>query len=365
MSAPTLNAISLFSGAGGDTLGLTRSGFKVIAFNEFNKAAIQTHEANFPESALIKNTANGATDITKVPDSEFEPYTGRTHLVFAGFPCQGFSKAGKKQSTDPRNQMFRQFVRCVKITKPDFIIGENVTGLTSMKSGPNESDPLMLDIIKKAFRDVGYELTHQILEATEFGVPQKRKRILLVGWNKARNPEFDPSSFWASVFEWGSRQTLPTQRSFVNPTLEGAYELKPDEVPEDFDTYALSTTEVEPSGKPHPFVVLKAGEKLLSCSKRASPIHSEVIDLDRPSKTIICTYDHQPRLLVGLKSTNGKRYVRTLLPDELKQIQGFPSTYTILGNQKEQVVQIGNAVPPALVQGVAHVLRSHLEVVEE
>ena len=137
-----------------------------------------------------------------------------------------------------------------------------------------------------------------------------------------------------------------------------------DEVPEDFDTYAIQTTEAV-SGTPHPFVKLKAGEKLLSCSKRVSPIHSEIADLDKPSKTIICTYDHQPRLLVGLKHTDGKRYVRTYLPQELKQIQGFPSDYQVLGNQTEQVVQIGNAVPPALVQGVAHTLRSYLEPVFE
>lgn len=142
------------------------------------------------------------------------------------------------------------------------------------------------------------------------------------------------------------------------------YRLTSEEVPEDFDTYALQTDQT-PSGSPHPFVKLKAGEKLLSCSKRVSPVHSEIIDLDKPSKTIICTYDHQPRLLVGLKARDGGRYVRTLMPDELKQIQGFPPTYTLLGNRKEQVVQIGNAAPPALVQGVSHVLRSFLDLVLE
>jgi DNA (cytosine-5)-methyltransferase 1 len=358
----TLTAISLFSGCGGDTLGLTRAGFKVTAFNEFNKAAIQTHEANFPDSILLKEPVSGATDITKVPDSVFEPYKGKTNLVFAGFPCQGFSKAGKKNATDPRNQMFRQFVRVVKITRPEFLIGENVTGLTSMKSGPKEEDPLVLDIILKAFEEIGYKITYQVLEACDYGVPQKRKRILLIGWDIQQFPSFDPSSFWASVSAFGARQTLPKLRTFVTSSLCDAYELKNSEVPEGFDTYALQTSEVV-SGKPHPFIVLKAGEKLLSCSKRVSPIHSEIIDVDKPSKTIICTYDHQPRLLVGLKHTNGKRYVRTLLPDELKQIQGFPSDYEILGNQKEQVVQIGNAVPPALVQSVGTILRSFLEPV--
>jgi DNA (cytosine-5)-methyltransferase 1 len=109
------------------------------------------------------------------------------------------------------------------------------------------------------------------------------------------------------------------------------------------------------SGEAHPFVVLKSGEKLLSCSKRDSPIHSEIIDLDRPSKTIICTYDHQPRLLVGLKRGT-ESWVRTLFPDELKQIQGFPAEFLLRGNKKEQVVQVGNAVPPSLVEAVARAL---------
>jgi DNA (cytosine-5)-methyltransferase 1 len=359
-----LTAISLFSGCGGDTLGLTRAGFKVVAFNEFNKAAIQSHLANFPDSTLLSDPASKATDITKVPDSVFEPYKGKTNLVFAGFPCQGFSKAGKKKVSDPRNQMYNQFVRVVKVTKPDFIIGENVPGLTSMKSGPKEDDPLILDLIKKAFKDIGYETTHKVLEAVDYGVPQKRKRLLLIGWDATKYPTFDPTSFWASVSSWGAQQTMPLLRSFVVTSMEGCYEMKSDETPEDFDTYAIETTE-SVSGAPHPFVKLKAGEKLLSCSKRVSPVHSEVADLDKPSKTIICTYDHQPRLLVGLKHTDGKRYIRTYLPQELKQIQGFPSDYTVLGNQKEQVVQIGNAVPPALVQGVSHVLRSYLEPVFE
>jgi DNA (cytosine-5)-methyltransferase 1 len=361
---PPLQAISLFSGCGGDTLGLTRAGFHVKAFNEFNKAAIQSHEANFPDSVLLKEPTSGVTDITKVPDSVFEPYKGSVNLIFAGFPCQGFSKAGKKKVSDPRNQMFRQFVRAVKVIKPEFLIGENVVGLTSMKSGPNTTDPLMLDLIKHAFKEIGYELTYQILEATDYGVPQKRKRILLVGWDPARISSFDPGSFWASVSTWGCQQPTVLLRSFVQPVLVNAYELKAEEVPEEFDTYALSTNS-ESSGRPHPFVVLKAGEKLLSCSKRISPVHSEIIDLDKPSKTIICTYDHQPRLLVGLKHGNGKRFVRTLLPDELKQIQGFPSDYTVLGNEKEKVVQIGNAVPPSLVQGVASVLRSWIQPVIE
>ena len=99
---------------------------------------------------------------------------------------------------------------------------------------------------------------------------------------------------------------------------------------------------------------------LLSCSKRISPIHSEIIDLDAPSKTIICTYDHQPRLYVGYRKPSGASYARILLPDELKQIQGFPADYKILGSPKDQVVQIGNAVPPQIIEAIAFTLKGYL-----
>jgi DNA (cytosine-5)-methyltransferase 1 len=140
--------------------------------------------------------------------------------------------------------------------------------------------------------------------------------------------------------------------------MDGAFLLTPQVIPEGFAGYALEVpngTKVE--GKHHPFVELKANAKLLSCSKRDSPIHSEIINVDAPSKTIICTYDHQPRLLLGLKKPNGHCYARTLHPVELKQIQGFPADYIVTGSIKEQITQIGNAVPPALVESVATVLK--------
>jgi DNA (cytosine-5)-methyltransferase 1 len=565
-------AISLFSGCGGDTLGLTNAGYEVIAFSEFNKAAIQTHERNFPNSTLMRGPA-GVTDITKIPDTVFHSYAERADVLFAGFPCfvkdtlvltdkgyipiqevtfehqllthtgnfknivnlqkklysdklydikikyhptilsatkehpfyirrlgstpewkeacnlsvgdyvgmpvnknsntpsdftskqewytlgkslmttkqiipewvhdgptshiteflngckecgilensvtalhilrleakvnvrdeyvwypidtivsrqvisenvynfevaddnsycvenvivhncQGFSRAGKKKASDPRNQLFQQFVRATRLIRPKMIIGENVTGLRTMKSGPNPDDPMMLDIITQAFRDIGYTLTHQLVEIVQFGVPQKRKRILILGWPIAESthPTPEPASLWASITTAGAAKPLPIQRTFVTNSMEGAYRLDPTRIPEGFEDYALVVDQdAEPSGTPHPFVVLKADASLLSCSKRDSPVHSEVIDLDSPSKTIICTYDHQPRLLVGLRKPDGTSYVRILLPDELKQIQGFPVNFVLLGNKKEQVTQVGNAVPPPLIECVGNVLKNYI-----
>ena len=95
------------------------------------------------------------------------------------------------------------------------------------------------------------------------------------------------------------------------------------------------------SGKQH--------SNLFSFGKRISPIHCEMVDIRQAAKTIICSYDHQPRFFVPLQNVSGC-YLRMLLPIELKQIQGFPVDYIICGNQKEQIVQIGNAVPPPLIK---------------
>ena len=308
-----------------------------------------------------------------LPVYNFEVETDNSYIVENTIVhnCQGFSSAGKRKAADPRNQMYLQFVRAVKAVKPAFFIGENVTGLVSMKSGPKEDDPLVLNLIKKAFADIGYDLTHEVLEATDFGVPQKRKRIVLVGWDKSRFPHFSATSFWAGLSSPLTGQA-PKLRDFVKPSMDGAFEVPAANVPVDFPTYALPIPQdAQPEGAPHPYVKLKASasaesyggkdfDSLLSCAKRDSPVHSEIVDLDAPSKTIICTYDHQPRLLVGLRKPDGTAYVRTLLPDELKQIQGFPADFKLSGNKKDQIVQVGNAVPPPMIQAVATQLKSLL-----
>ena len=350
-------AISLFSGCGGDTLGLERAGITVVAFLELKKTFIESHKENFPNSKLISDSTGKITDITKIETSQFENI--KADIVFAGFPCQGFSNAGKKQIADPRNQLYQQFIRVVKQVRPRFIIGENVQGLDRMKSGPSLSDPLMIDLIKNDFAKIGYKLIHKIHEATNFGVPQKRKRLIIIGWDQEQVS--DTTNLWEEIEANGHKNKMVTLRSFITNSMEGAYQIPTAAIPANFEKFALPISqEACPSGKPHPYIILKANAKLLSCKKRDSGIHSEIIDLDAPSKTIICTYGHCPRLLVGLRKPDGTSYLRTLLPDELKQIQGFPADYKLMGNQSEQITQIGNAVPPPMIEAIALTLRSKL-----
>jgi len=121
-----LNAISLFSGMGGDSLGIINAGLNLIAYSEISPIFRKTHDLNFSNCELI-----GDGDITKTDDSDFLKYKNKCDLIFAGFPCQGFSNAGEKKLDDPRNTLFREFHRATKLIKPKYIIGENVKGLTT------------------------------------------------------------------------------------------------------------------------------------------------------------------------------------------------------------------------------------------
>lgn len=334
-----LLAISLFSGAGGDTIGMEEAGLKVVAFSENNAKCVETHKRMFPESRWLGESVKG--DISKIPDSEFEPYHGKIFAVFAGFPCQGFSNAGKKNINDPRNRMFYEFLRVVRIVQPKWIFGENVAGLLTKKTDDGESS--VIDVIAREFADIGYPIVYKVYNMADAGVSQTRKRLAIVG--NSLGIDFEMPTF---------KDPHPGLRSIMEASMEGALEtnlpLPPEccvEVPED----------AEPTGTPHPFMVRKHSEDLISFRKRDSPIHSEVLDLRTPCKTLICAYTFQPRLHVGLVKPSGKKYIRCLTVREAAQIQGFPADHSFAGSRDDAIKQIGNAVPAKFVSRMIQAMR--------
>jgi DNA (cytosine-5)-methyltransferase 1 len=371
-----MRAISLFAGAGGDTLGLERAGFSVVAFNESNAAAIATHQAAFPHSVLIRDPATGSTDITKIADAAFEPYAG-VDLVFGGCPCQGFSHAGKKRATDPRNELVHHMARVLKIVKPRWMIFENVRGLLSRRGYDPFADvpegaarPMRpaIQIITEVFQRAGYLISYRLIDVTQVGVPQVRKRLIVVGY---RSTQFYPHIEWPVT-----PAEPPTIRGILTTTLEGAVPLTA--TPPD-PRFLIATTATTATGTPHPNLQRLAGgvrnrstkereadpgaplqivepAGLISFGARSSSYHGEVMDPDAPSKTIICTYNLCPRLFAGLRSTDGRTWVRTLTVGELGQIQGFPADFPWQGTPKEAITQIGNAVPPPLATFIAKAL---------
>jgi len=349
-------AISLFSGLGGDTLGITLAGGNVIAYNELKPVFSKSHESNFPDSVLI---CEGKTqDISKLKDETFVTYAGKAQIIFAGFPCQGFSTAGKKKDDDPRNTMFLEFLRATKLISPNMIIGENVKGLLTKKASNGE---LYIDIIVSEFNKIGYDVIYKVFKCEEYNVPQKRERLIILGIKK------DNPFGWKPSFPAPS-SSKPHQKSFIQYNMRGAIKVDPklfEKIPDECILTNMSDTAVyEDNNGAHPYLLSKlvadingrtyngkSYDCLFSFAKRDSPIHCEIIDIRKPSKTIICTYEHQPRLFVPLKNPSGC-YLRMLLPDELKQIQGFPADYIVCGTDKEKIIQIGNAVPPPLIKAI-------------
>lgn len=357
---PTWTAMSLFSGMGGDTLGMENAGVKVISFNEFEPPAMESHMKNFPDSERIYDAKHkkirDQNNIQMISDDIFEAYQGKVNIVFAGHPCQGFSNGGKKLPSDPRNTLFREFARVARLVKPEYIIGENVDGLLSRKTASGEN---YMDVIISEFDKIGYTITYKVCHAVQYGIPQLRKSLVYVGVRKDLNREY----IFPEPLNDG-KHNLPDLKDILKFDMKGAIQIDPDDfdmtiIPEECILKDMTNTESEDEDGVHPYLRLKAKTRnesyngkthhsLLSFSKRDSPIHSEIIDIRRPSKTIICTYDHQPRLYVPLQNKNGY-FLRCLLPDELKQIQGFPPDFELYGKKKDKIKQIGNAVPPPLI----------------
>jgi DNA (cytosine-5)-methyltransferase 1 len=346
-----LTAISLFSGMGGDSLALIRSGFKLVAYSELIKTFRDTHDLNFKDCKALGSKVK--YNIINVTDKELLEYKNKINIIFAGFPCQGFSNAGKKKVDDPRNTLFREFLRTAKLIEPDYIIGENVKGLLSRKTSDNRK---YIDIIVEEFEKIDYKVKYKVFKTHLYGVPQKRERLIIFGIKKHLNKEVQfPEEL----------VTTPNLKDIIKFNMSGSIKVSK----EDFDMTKipkeciLTDMENDDTGdNPHPYLKCKAKEKnteykgkvhktLLSFSKRDSPIHCEIIDIRNPCKTIICTYNHQPRFFVPLQNKNGY-YLRCILPIELKQIQGFPIDFEICGSIKEQIVQIGNAVPPPLIEQI-------------
>lgn len=200
-----LTHISLFTGVGGFDIGFAQAGIKTRVMVEFNKDCCKTLRANFYWEELKKRTKESGSpqwknkkemrknikwyhtpepvilerDIIKLTTKEIleagKLEVGECSIISGGFPCQGFSLAGKRVREDPRNALYKEFVRVVDEAKPAMIIGENVPGIVSMGKGE------VIQQICEDFANCGYDIVWKILNAADYGVPQHRKRVFLIG----------------------------------------------------------------------------------------------------------------------------------------------------------------------------------------
>lgn len=158
------SVVSLFAGCGGMDIGFQKAGFDIIWANDINKSACETYANNLGNHIYSADIKNVSSD--EIPESD---------VVIGGFPCQGFSIVGTRRLNDERNFLYQSMKRVIHDKKPKFFVAENVKGLTSMEKGK------ILETILQEFQDIGYVVNWRILNAQDFGLPQHRERVIIIG----------------------------------------------------------------------------------------------------------------------------------------------------------------------------------------
>jgi DNA (cytosine-5)-methyltransferase 1 len=193
-------AVDLFAGAGGLSLGAEQAGIDVLASVEYDPICAAVHRFNFPKTEVVCADMAGlrARTVQRAAAKGWKAH-GRDgewdktlDVVVGGPPCQGFSMIGRRAFDDPRNQLVFAFARMVGALKPRYFIMENVPGLASIQAGARASSPKLLELLVEDFASFGYEtLEPTVLNAYNFGVPQDRRRLILIGWRSGeQKPQY-------------------------------------------------------------------------------------------------------------------------------------------------------------------------------
>ena len=166
MAKENFQVVGLFSGCGGLDLGFHQAGFELVWANDFFKEAVETYKKNIGDHIVLG-------DITKIASSDVPD---DFDVLLGGFPCQGFSIANSKRSmSDERNFLYKEMLRLINDKQPKFFVAENVKGLLSMQGGK------VIQMIVNDFKDIGYDVDYKLLKASDYGVPQHRERVVIIG----------------------------------------------------------------------------------------------------------------------------------------------------------------------------------------
>ena len=337
-----IKTLSLFTGAGGLDIGFHKAGFESIACVEIEEAYCQTTKKNiangslFSPSTVVYNEDVRLFDATKYIDKGID-------CIIGGPPCQSFSAAGRRSggvagTNDDRGQLFKTYCEILDTIKPKVFVFENVYGLTGANAGE-----ALKDIVAE-FSKHGYELNYRVLDAADYGVPQHRERLIMVGYKSGSfsfpMPTHGPDS--NSGLELVSCESaikdLQDQNEAYHDGLGGLYgHLLPD-VPEGLN-YSFFTAEM---GHPHPVFAWR------------SKFHDLLYKADRkrPSRTLKA----KPGKFTGPFHWKNRHFNLA----ELKRIQSFPDDYEIVGSPKRCMEQIGNSVPPILAYVIAKAVKEQL-----
>ncbi len=346
----TLNVLDLFCGAGGLSCGFEQAGFKILLGIDNDEMALKTFKANHKGAKIL----NG--DITSVTyKKDILPLLAnqKIDVIIGGPPCQGFSLSGPRNFEDPRNKLYLSYIRLVQEIRPKAFVVENVPGLVTLFKGAVKNN------IIARFTELGYDVQYKILCASNYGVPQNRKRVFFVGTRKTKQK-----------FEY------PTPKSDV-VTCEMALSDLP-ELVESLGNEIQSYIK-QPENKYQKQLRENSDEIWNHVAAEHSQKIKQIISLvpdggnykNLPDElkgtrnfhvawTRFCSSKPAPTIDTGHRHHFHYKYNRVPTVRECARIQSFPDIFHFLGNKTQQFKQVGNAVPPLLAKEIALQLKKIL-----
>jgi DNA (cytosine-5)-methyltransferase 1 len=321
-NAPTV--ISTFAGCGGSTLGYSMAGFRELLAVEWDDNAVETFKLNYPKVPVYHG------DIAKLDVSEVLKLAnikkGQLDVFDGSPPCQGFSTIGRRQIDDPRNSLFKEYVRLLKGIMPRAFVMENVSGLVKGKM------KLIFCEILQELKKVGYDVSARLLDSRYFGVPQMRQRMIFIGMRK--DLKIVPSHPLAETFPINAGEAI---QDIVNDKNELKMLF---EAGEHYKSY--SRWHIMAPGKKHTDYGGTAG------------FSGFKIDPMRPMRTISKMEGN-----IGIHQSMHWAEKRRFTLAEYKRFSSYPEPFQFTG-WSEGVQRIGNSVPPLMMRAIARHLRKLL-----
>lgn len=345
--------LDLFCGAGGLSLGFQLAGYKIIGGIDFQKDAIATHERNF------KNSVSICGDISQISDEEIiKKFAGKVDVIIGGPPCQGFSAANQHQKLedDPRNKLFFEFIRFVRILNPKAVVIENVRQILTKDEGFAKLE------ILRILDELGYNVDVKVLDSSEYGVPQSRKRAVFVGVKKnIGNISYEKIKKCTHIVnvEEAIGELYELEKSESN-CLQSKPKTKFQQYLRSKDNCILNHEKKYPNSEVQKRMsyVHEGGNwrdvpEEMWASKRDNRHSSAYKRLD--SKKVSITID------TGHMNYFHPKFNRVPTVRESARIQSFPDYFIFEGTPTSQLRQVGNAVPPLMAKAIAELIKEVID----